>query len=157
MSPACLLWFLGKWYLRAYSGLRITCIFEIQEGIEKNLFGDHTLDGVVHCIQRQSFGLVCWSVMVCFSLVLSNHSLVFLVLPIAVYTALWLGKMKHCICLLSSKREDMVEKRRPQPLGQGNLDNQGQGAANPEILKISQFLNGLVYLCLFQTQLLMIM
>ena len=81
-----------------------------------NLFGGRTLDWVVLCLRRQPFGLVCWSVMVCFSLVLSNHNLVFTVLPIAVYIILWLEKMKHCIYFPSSKREDMVEKRRPQPL-----------------------------------------
>lgn len=135
----------------------------------RNLFWGHTLDWVVLCTRRQPFGLVCWSVMVCSSLVLSNHSLVFLVLPIAVYNVLWLEKMKHCVYLLSSKRghgreEETLTSLRTHPghalvLGRETVDcdNQGQGVVNPEVLKISRFLNGLVHLCLFQPQLLMIM
>lgn len=77
--------------------------------------------------------------------------------------------MKHCVYLLSSKREHGREEETPTSLrthpGQTlvvgretvDCDNQGQGVANPKVLKISQFLNGLVHLCLFQPQLLMIM
>lgn len=76
---------------------------------------------------------------------------------------------EHCVYLLSSKRElgreeDTLTSLRTHS-GQALVlsretverDNQGQGVANPEVLKISQFLNGLVHLCLFQPQLLMIM
>lgn len=150
---------------------RITCIFEIQGAIEEN---GETCFGVIPWTELFSVPggshLVLsagpwWSAL----LVLSNHSLVFLVLLIAVYIVLWLGKMKHCVYLLSSKRGHGREEETPTSLrthpGQAlvlgretvDCDNQGQGVANPEVLKISRFLNGLVHLSLFQAQLLMIM